>query len=366
MLTASNSKVPCTMSRPTIRTIAEKMGLSNATISLALRGHPRIPRETCERVAKTAREVGYMPNPSISKLMTHIRSARKVEAMTSVAFLNANQRKDLQNMSPYHQQLQQGIEEQGRSLGYRVESFWLKEKGMTTKRMNQILESRGIQGLIIPPIRPFGCRLSLNWESFSAVTAGYSLFEPRINRLVGNQRQAIYTCIHRLLQTGHKRIGLVCHRNFDSRLTFITSSVYEWFQKRLPSKRRIPLLFMERNDYSSLESWIRKYKPDGVLSHIQHLPHLVEEIGYSIPKDISVVIEGTQTQDTKVSGCYIPPYAIGERLMKLLDSQLLQNEFGIPDRPFTILMEMQWEAGTTMAQRGKPDKLVELFKHTAW
>ena len=50
--------------RVTVSTIAEKAGVSPATVSLALRGKSNIPAETRARILETARELGYIPRQS--------------------------------------------------------------------------------------------------------------------------------------------------------------------------------------------------------------------------------------------------------------------------------------------------------------
>lgn len=46
----------------TLKTIAEKMGLSISSVSRALQDHPRIGKKTKEMVKKTAEELNYLPN----------------------------------------------------------------------------------------------------------------------------------------------------------------------------------------------------------------------------------------------------------------------------------------------------------------
>jgi LacI family transcriptional regulator len=356
------------MAQITIRNIAEEAGLSSATVSLSLRGNPRIPKATRDRVIETAKRIGYRPNPSIAKLMSHIRSSRRVESQTTVAYLNAGIKKDVSKQGGYAAQLFDGICDQAANRGYHMDVFWLKEKGMSMQRVNRILHNRAIQGLIIPPIRDYDTRLQLDWSQFTAVTVGYSVLEPRLNRIVGNQRQAIMTCLFKLLQTGHRRIGAVWNEQFDFRMNFISSTIYDWFQKLLPSSRRIPFLSLKSSseDVESLDKWYNRYKPDGILTHIPNLSDSLDKIGIKVPRDVSLVREGSRTEPTPVSGSYINPFEIGQSLMKLLDSQIQQNDFGVPLRPSTTLLDMIWEKGKTLNTLGKPDKLAVYFEEMSW
>ena len=52
--------------RPTIRTLAEALGVSRTTVSEALRNHPRVNLETRRRVQEWAQSAGYRFNPLAS------------------------------------------------------------------------------------------------------------------------------------------------------------------------------------------------------------------------------------------------------------------------------------------------------------
>ncbi|MDI3517424.1 MAG: hypothetical protein PWP37_281 [Thermotogota bacterium] len=58
------------MKRPTLREIAEMLGLSISTVSRALNGDPRVNKETAEMVVRKARELGYIPNAIAKSLKT--------------------------------------------------------------------------------------------------------------------------------------------------------------------------------------------------------------------------------------------------------------------------------------------------------
>ncbi|MEM6985111.1 MAG: LacI family transcriptional regulator [Pseudomonadota bacterium] len=55
---------------PTLKTIAEMTGLSLSTVSLSLRDGAKLKKETRERVARAAAELGYVPNRAGVRLRT--------------------------------------------------------------------------------------------------------------------------------------------------------------------------------------------------------------------------------------------------------------------------------------------------------
>ena len=54
--------------RPTIKTIAQEIGMTANTVSLALRGSPRITEATRARVLATAKAQGYVQDMQASSL----------------------------------------------------------------------------------------------------------------------------------------------------------------------------------------------------------------------------------------------------------------------------------------------------------
>jgi DNA-binding LacI/PurR family transcriptional regulator len=56
--------------RLTLKSIAERLDVSTATVSLALRDSPLVAVETRERIKETAREAGYVYNRSAASLRT--------------------------------------------------------------------------------------------------------------------------------------------------------------------------------------------------------------------------------------------------------------------------------------------------------
>ena len=56
--------------RPTVRSIAVGAGVSASTVSRALKGDPRISRETGDRIMAVVQEQGYTPNVIARSLVT--------------------------------------------------------------------------------------------------------------------------------------------------------------------------------------------------------------------------------------------------------------------------------------------------------
>ena len=50
------------INNPTLKDIAQKLGLSISTVSRALQNHPDINKNTIAQIRKLAKEIGYFPD----------------------------------------------------------------------------------------------------------------------------------------------------------------------------------------------------------------------------------------------------------------------------------------------------------------
>jgi DNA-binding LacI/PurR family transcriptional regulator len=64
------------MPQPTMAEVAKVVGVSKNTVSLALRGSPRISEATRKRIAEAAETLGYRLNPTVAHLMAQLRQNR--------------------------------------------------------------------------------------------------------------------------------------------------------------------------------------------------------------------------------------------------------------------------------------------------
>lgn len=62
--------------RVSLREVAAAAKVCVMTVSLALRDNPRISEATRARIKRLAAELGYHPDPELSRLMNHLRASR--------------------------------------------------------------------------------------------------------------------------------------------------------------------------------------------------------------------------------------------------------------------------------------------------
>ena len=163
------------MKRVTIRDIANALGVSHVTVSLALRNRPGMSKVTREKIKKKAKEMGYVPDPFLGRLNAYRRTASERPAHAMLAWINLWKNQKAYYVNPTYSQYREGAESRAKELGYRIEEFCPLSGEITQKRLNGILEARGINGLILPPVPRDLRPISLNWEKFCVVRIGYTL-----------------------------------------------------------------------------------------------------------------------------------------------------------------------------------------------
>jgi len=161
-------------SRPSIRDVALRAGVSHTTASLALRRDTRIPRKTRQRVERAASQLGYRCHALVSSLMAQLRTIKTRPDTETLGFITSWPTRDGWKALPHQRLFFSGVEKRARELGYKVDVFWLREPGMTSRRMSQILYTRGIRGLILQSLPKSHGHLSLYWKNFAAVAKGFS------------------------------------------------------------------------------------------------------------------------------------------------------------------------------------------------
>ncbi len=185
------------MSRPTLSHIAEQLGVSTATVSLAMRGSPKISQKTRERVAIALKESGYIYQRSAAGLRT---------AKTHTVGIILNDISD-----PFCTTLLAAIEEELSKVGRVV---FLCNSNESVERQTNFLRTMAeynADGVIISPV--IGTTpddlLDRTGSSLPMVFVSRALFELDNDYVVNDDRQAAVLSARRLLDTGHRRIAFV-------------------------------------------------------------------------------------------------------------------------------------------------------------
>jgi transcriptional regulator with XRE-family HTH domain len=328
------------MKTVTLGDLAERLGMSRMTVSRALRKTGRVSAETVQRVAAAAAEMGYVPNPAVGRYMAEIRQARTEEFRETLGFIWPDWTRQQVREVGWLSLMEEMARHRAARLGYGLDTFYVKELGVP--RLERILETRGITGLVLGPIlgRTHG-HLHLRWERYAAVLIGRGLWKPRMHRVHVNHHLAMVMALRELKRQGWKRIG------------FISSPIYEemgfWAQEGaflcnhpLSVAAAAKLVFRWRGDVQALVRWGRATKPEVILQELPGagwIEAAFAKAGLPVPMLVTL---GWNRSHPEVPGIDQMVERLGSHAVDVVAAQLAAGEKGLPTQARTVQCDPRW------------------------
>jgi LacI family transcriptional regulator len=338
--------------RPSIRDVAARAGTSHTTVSLALRGDPRITSATRRRVCKIAKEVGYHADPTVASLISRLRTLRTKPVQVTIGFMTGWPTRDGWREASNHRRFFEGAEKRALDLGYALEELWLTQPGMTPERMTQILRTRGIRGLILHSLPKAGGRVDLDWRHFACVTKGLTVSHPPIHRVVSSHYEDMQLVLHELARRRYVRIGLVLSEALSTRVDRAWLAAFLLHQNETAPEQRVPALITRSAEEEALfNSWFAEHRPDVILFSDQPIPNWINRLKLRVPQDVGLVHLDWSREVAPLAGLDSDPEAVGAAATDLLVGQLQANEFGIPKHEKVVAVRGHWVSGTSVRRR---------------
>lgn len=346
--------------RVTLADVAAAAGCSLMTVSRALRGEGVVAEVTRDRVRKTAAQLGYRPDPEVSRLMGRLRASR-IAGAEAIAWITAEPAREGWRRSPASATIFAGAEARAQRLGYRLESFWLRERNMSPARLGDILRSRGIRGVLVAPMPQPGTRIdsSFGWEHFAAAACGFSLVEPRLHRACSQQYQALGIAWRELVQRGYERIGFALSAESNERTDgmWLASFLARQHDPDTPGSVRqsVPPLVMKGWEPEKFLGWFQTHHPDVLISG-SDMADFLRANGVHIPRDCALAHINIIGQAKTAAGVDHHMSELGAAAIDLVIEQLHANQYGLPVVPKMVMVECSWQDGAEV-----PDKTAGEF-----
>lgn len=336
--------------RVTLRNIARLARVDVSTVSLALRGSPRVAASTKARIKEIANQLGYRPDPALAALNAY-RDARRREFRQVVAWLtNFPPQAGSWRSRTIYAEYFRGASLRAEAYGYRLEEFALRGGEVPASRMLQILETRGVRGILLCPQPSMGELAHFDFSPFAAVTFGYSLRTPRLHLVSNHQFLSIRLAAEKLRLAGYRRIGLALPADYHESLQWQTDGAFHAFLERCGPLPR-DLVFKDKSwSLASFSRWLRRMKPDAIIVDPNTMHGWWPQLGLRVPEDLGVASFTLASEDHDWSGIHQNNDAIGAAGFDLLQMLLHRNECGVPTHPIRLLIEGVWRDGPTTLQ----------------
>lgn len=330
---------------PTMQDVAKVAGVARSTVSLALRNDRSIPPITRSRIFAAAEKLGYKTNPLVSALMTSLHDKRIKNKHLVLAYVTTDPEDAPWRSFRMFIELQQGAAKRADELGYKLEEFALRSPGMTPGRYAQMLQTRGILGLLIAPLPLGEHTIEFDFTDFAVVGIDMSVGEPPIERVSNDHFQSAMLAVRECQALGYRRIGFVVSQQLSERLDQRWISACYLAQSEMPKNQRVkPLMPAGTDDIlAALPAWCAKEKPDVVIMSEMN-PHGQ----YPLPPEVGIVSLSLEEQSLgQVAGIYQDNRRQGEIAIEHLVARLERFEFNTDDRGRLHLLAGKWFAGPT-------------------
>jgi len=340
------------MPTPSLRQLAQELGLSHTTVSEALRGSPRVKEETRVQVLKVAKAMGYRRNPLAGALMSEMRRSKAGTFRGVLAVLDLDGPVNRPaGPTRYHKELTKGATARAAELGFKADVFAIGTGGLSLERLDTIMQSRGIRGIFLLPVRETPDLTRLGWNHFSGIYSDYVIERPGLHAVCPDHYRAMLTALDRLRALGYKRPGLMLRSDHDKRLLHRWEAAYHAYQTHHDGMTRLPPLILSDLNQADFTRWFRTVKCDVVLAHDPTVMQWMQAAGARIPETHGFCCLNVMNSDGPCAGLDLQPRQLGIRGVELLISQVLCNEVGAPEVPMNTVVPAAWVDGPTLLQK---------------
>ncbi len=326
--------------------IARHLGVSKMTVSRALRGESTVSADLGDRVRRAAAEMGYRPDPEVSRMMTHLRTVRENRQPQALGFVWTD--RVAGKPSPWASELFKGAESKAESLGYGLDVFEIKTGELSARRIAEVMENRGVRGFVLSPLvsRSRG-HLQMPWEKFSCVMIGLGFVRPALNRVHHHHFLGMMTSMRQLRKEGFRRIGFFADAQIDRRMFGAWSASF-LSHHPLGVGLAEPLMFLPKSPTRRLfVDWVERAAPDVVLAPGVGTAKWLEAVPAMRRPEFATL--SWSVGQPNVPGLDQQSDVLGATAVELLVDQIHRNEQGVPDSPKLVMTAGVWRKSATVA-----------------
>jgi LacI family transcriptional regulator len=325
------------MSTTTIKVLAERLNLSIATVSKALRDSHEISSNTKQKVLELAKELNYVPNPYASSLRK--RSSKTIavvlpEVADSFFSLAIN-----------------GIESVAQDKGYHVLIYLTHENFAREEAILNEFKSGRVDGIL----------MSVSGETSNsnhvkeAIAAGIPVvFFDRIcedvetARVITDDFESSYRATSHLIQKGCKRIAYV----YTSSNLSINNKRMEGYKKAMADHaikiNGADIILCNSNttgNYNIIQNVLKKKnRPDGIIACVEKLTTPIylacKDLKLSIPDKIKVIsftnLQAALILSPTLTTVTQPAFEMGKTAATVLFTALRKTNFNLKEETVVI------------------------------
>ena len=336
----------------TLADIAAQAGVHVTTVSLALRDHPSIPPSTRARIREVARQFGYQRDPLLDALNFHRARQTQQARRLGTAFVVHAAAARLFSGNTYNSLVYAGAKAAAEAHGHALEIFVIGQGHLAPARLNTILTTRGITGVLLSTFEIDVGQIDLDWAQFCAVKIECLHLTPHLDAVSNDQLQVARLAMRSLRERGYRRIGLATAREDQMRLaeSFGTGVLIE--QASLPEAECVPPLIFGLADVPELHrlipAWMREHRVDAIISNWHELLDVFAQAQVRLPEDVAFALLDVPPSLPHVAGVVQNHRLVGYRAMEQLAIMADAYQRGVPEAQTVTYIPGYWKDGATV------------------
>lgn len=330
----------------TLRSLARRLGVSATTVSDALRGRGRVGAATVQRIKAAATAAGYQVNPLTSSVLSEARKARHDGLRGVIAAIDLYEVNHWPH-GPFPAELLKGAKARAEEMGFVVETFVAGGPGMSLARLDQVLQARGILGVMVLPSWFQPDVRALDWTRYAGVFTDYVTSQPALHGVCLDHYASMFGVLRRLIRRGYRRPGYIFEQQRSVRIQHRQRAAFHAFLEVHPEVSIVPIAVTpDVPTRAEFNAWFRRERPDVVVTHTAVLQDWIEaedptgRTGFVLLNRVDVV---------RPCACLDQqPQVLGARAVEMVAGQIVCGLFGPPERPTRTQLEARWVEGPSV------------------
>lgn len=343
--------------RPTLQTIADALGVSAMTVSLALRNSPRISEAKRKQIQEYAEEIGYQQNSFAASLVS-LRTLKQPKYQATLALVNCYNSRSGWRQYAHLLKMYEGVAARAGQLGYLVEEFWLNDPEVGMDRLRRTLFNRGIPGLLLAFVpdraEPLARLKEFDFTGFAAATLGWRMEDVNLHSCSSDQYHAGLVATHKLIELGYRRIGLVLNEGLDTAIEHRLRAGYLMAVQELPRENRIIPYSAPLSTKEPFMKWVSRMRLDAILALPAGLHRWILEEGIRIPEDLGFAYLDRVTPEDGLAGVDQKSELVGAAGVDMVVALLHRNERGVPPYQKSMLIRGEWVPAWSVRAESAP------------
>ncbi len=347
------------MAKPTIQDVADRAGVSKATVSAVLNDKGTVKASTREEVLAAIRELNYRPNPAARRPL----SSRDIRSVGFVLREIAN---------PYYAEIIAGAEDYFREQGYTILIAASEGEFEAEQRIIKLLTLKDVDGILLTPVLDQETDLAHIFD-LKRHNVSFVLLEEvhgiQANLVDVDNTEGAKRAVRHLIDLGHTRIihfgGPEYSLHSDERIAGVRAAYSETrlvFSNEVVVRAGDSLADGYRTGMEYFRDRPAEERPTAVTCYNDlvalGLCRALTELGIRIPEDISVVgYDNLQLLDyvsPRLTSVRVPKREVGRVAAEILHQCIESNGAQSPRKVYLQAELVVRESTSAPAQRAQP------------